>query len=155
MKTANKVLLSTLLITLTVALTGCLSGFGSSSPSVEDNKVTTINMYVNIPTDTVGIATLALVKVTNGSFTDPTSFTFTGMPDASATQPILSYYTYCQAVRATISQISGNKNASVTFNTKRDGSGYALDFSNTKAILRSLLIMAAYDATNVYAIYKY
>ncbi|HAO30413.1 MAG TPA: hypothetical protein DCQ43_03590 [Treponema sp.] len=154
MKTRNTVLI-TLLVAMSLALTGCLSGLGGTSPSVEDNKVTTVNMYVNIPTDTVGTATLALVKVTNGSFADPTSFSFTGTPDASATKPILSYYTYCQAVRASIAQISGNKNATVTFNTARDGNGYALDFSNTKAILRSLLIMAAYDATNVYAIYKY
>ena len=145
MKTRNAVFI-TLLVAMSLALTGCLSGLGGTSPSVEDNKV---------PTDTVGTATLALVKVTNGSFADPTSFSFTGMPDASATKPILSYYTYCQAVRASIAQISGNKNATVTFNTARDGNGYALDFSNTKAILRSLLIMAAYDATNIYAIYKY
>ncbi len=156
MKTLSKILsVAALLVALTV-LTGCLSSAmgGSGSDTVDASKVTTVKMYVNIPTDQVGTEALALVKITNGSFSDPRTFTFTGSPTTEAAKEVTTYYTYCAAVNSALGKLAGTK-STLTFNTMKDGSGWNLNFSDTTSTLRSLLYIAAYDVDTVYALYSY
>ena len=111
-------------------------------------------MYDNCPNDTYALVAELALKASNSSYNGVTSFSFKGTPSSSAVKPVLTYYGYCTGIKEAIAKGTG-KSVSLSFNTLATGKGASLDFSDTSAILKSLLIMEVKGYTSVYAIYKY
>ncbi|MBO7638379.1 MAG: hypothetical protein J6S91_05320 [Treponema sp.] len=152
-------LFAILALIASVALTSCLSIEASngvvraSSPTNGNSTTVTIKLDDNCPTDDYArLAQLAL-KTANSNYQSVISFSYQGTPSLSAIKPISTYYANCLAINQSLKE--GHGKSTLSFNTAKDGSGATLDFSNSNAIISSLLTMALYNYTTVYAIYKF
>lgn len=146
---------------LALTFTGCLSGAAGSNSGTDgtsSSNYTTIKMYVNAPTSNDFIYTLLATteyKNLDSSYDGTVTISYRGTPTISSiTAPITKYIAYCEGVRQAIQQDTGRK-CTVTYNSSTDGSGYALDFSNTTVAVRSLLQVAVFGITSVHAKYQY
>ena len=116
---------------------------------------TTIFMYDNCPNETSAqLAELALKSAMPG-YEGTSVFSYSGKtPALSDLQAVKDYYGYCQKIRTAISRGS-NRLCFLSFNTGKFGSDISLDLSSDEAIFESLVKMAAYNKTSIYAIYSY
>ncbi|MBR7079014.1 MAG: hypothetical protein IKI40_00640 [Treponema sp.] len=141
-----------------VTFTSCLSIEASDgtvrtvSPTGGTSTVT-ITLDDNCPNDDNAKAAQILLKATNKNYQSVMTFSYKGTPSVSNIKPISIYYANCLAINQGLKE--GHGKSTLSFNTKKDGSGVTLDFSNSTAIINSLLSMALYNYTQVYAIYKY
>ncbi len=110
-------------------------------------------MYVNAPDDLNAKAAELALQVANPNYNGVSSFSYKGTPTASNVGPVLTYYGYCESIKIALTSAYGN--CKLSFNTQADGKGTVLDFSSTAASITSLMTMAVYGYTNVYAIYKF
>jgi ABC-type oligopeptide transport system substrate-binding subunit len=142
---------------LVLGFSSCLSSSfassGSSSSSSSSSRVT-VRMYVNAPEDDLYASAAVLgFKALDSNYNGVVTLTYTGNPSIGSVAPVATYTGYCNGVKSAIETGYGKK-CTLSFNTKADGSGYTLDFSSNSAIIRSLLSMAVYNYTTIYAIYK-
>ncbi|MBQ4235446.1 MAG: hypothetical protein II716_01245 [Treponema sp.] len=142
---------------LAVGFSSCLSlglsSSGSSSSSSSSSSVT-VKMYVNAPeNDLYASAAVLGFKALDSNYNGVVTMTYTGTPSISSVTPVMTYTGYCNGIKSAIETGYGKK-CTLTFNTKADGSGFTLDFSSNSAIIKSLLSMAVYNYTTIYAIYK-
>lgn len=139
-----------------VGLSSCLSSsFTSSGTSSSSSSRVSVNLYVNAPTDDLyASATVLAYRAANSSYSGTVSISYSGTPSASAITSVASYYGYCEGIKTAIAKGHGIP-CSLTFNTQADGKGTVLDFSSNQTIIKSLLMMAVYNYTSVYAIYKF
>jgi hypothetical protein len=138
-----------LALVASLSFTSCLTTSGTSV-----SKTTKISMYDNCPQITSALLAEVALKASDSSYKGVTSFSFTGTPSSANIKPVATYYGYCTAIKEAITKGTG-KTCSLSFNTLATGKGTTIDLSNTDAILKSLLTMALYNYTTVYAIYKY
>ncbi|MBP5451668.1 MAG: hypothetical protein J6Y16_05480 [Treponema sp.] len=152
-------LFAILALIASVTLTSCLSIEASngtvraSSPTNGNSTTVTIKLDDNCPNDDTARAAQILLKAANKNYQSVITFSYKGTPDLSSVKPISTYYANCLSINAALKDAYGK--STLSFNTKKDGSGATLDFSSSNAILSSLLTMALYNYTEVYAIYKY
>ena len=127
----------------------------SLSLTGEDEDRTTIVMYDNCPKETAArLAELAL-KSSMPHYDGTTVLSYTGKtPSLSDLQPVRDYYGYCEEIRDALMR-GANRLCFLTFNTGKWGTDISLDLSNDEAIYDSLVTMAAYNKTAIYAIYSY
>ncbi|HAK69545.1 MAG TPA: hypothetical protein DEO40_05175 [Treponema sp.] len=145
------------LLLVSLCFTGCLTSMSSNGSGnvTVSNPTVTVNLYDNCPTEDLYAAAAQLtLKATNSNYNGVTSFSYQGTPTISAVGPVLGYYASCETIRLAIEKGHGTK-CKLTFNTQADGKGVALDFSNSSAAVTSLLYMAVYNYTNVFAIYTF
>ena len=121
----------------------------------EENFLGCLPVTENAPTDDLyASATVLAYRAANSSYSGTVSISYSGTPSASAITSVASYYGYCEGIKTAIAKGHGIP-CSLTFNTQADGKGTALDFSSNQTIIKSLLMMAVYNYTSVYAIYKF
>ena len=154
MKKSIFVLMVAAVMSFACVFAGCAST--SSSTTTKEGEEVTIVMHDNCPTDNAGaILAKAGIKAVDGSYSEETSFTFVGSPDASSIKPILTYTTRCRSIQQSIKSVSDSKTCTLEYNTKKDGTGITLDLSSSNAIILTLAKMIDQNATTIYAIYKY
>ncbi|MBO4320645.1 MAG: hypothetical protein J5857_09285 [Treponema sp.] len=142
-----------------VSFTSCLSLESSngtvklSSPTNGNSTTVTIKLDDNCPSDDYARLAQIALKTANKNYQSVVTFSYQGTPNLSSIKPVSTYYANCLAINQALKD--GHGKSTLTFNTAKDGSGATLDFSNSTAIINSLLTMALYNYTNVYAIYKF
>ena len=151
--------LAVLAFIASVTLSSCLSleasngSVRASSPTNGNSTTVTIKLDDNCPSDDYAKAAQILLKAANSNYQSVISFSYQGTPSLSNIKPISTYYANCLAINQALKD--GYGKSTLSFNTAKDGSGATLDFSSSNAIISSLLTMALYNYTTVYAIYKY
>ena len=135
-----------------LTLSGCMSS-ATSGRSSSSGKTVTVKMYVNAPDDLNAKAAELALQAANSNYQGVTSFSYRGTPTVASVGPVLTYYGYCESIKFALNTAYGD--CKLSFNTQADGKGTVLDFSNTSVALTSLMTMAVYGFTNVYAIYSY
>ena len=123
----------------------------TTSPTNGNSSTVTIRLNDNCPNNDYAKAAQLILKAANKDYKSEISFSYQGTPSLSAIKPISTYYANCLAINQALKD--GYGKSTLTFNTAKDGSGATLDFSSSNAIISSLLTMALYNYTTVYAIY--
>ena len=150
----NLFALAAAVILLSAALTGCLStSSGSSSSSSAKKSSVSVKLYHNVPSgNTYAAAAVLAIKVADSSYTGVCNYQYVSTP--TDVTPVLKYYAQCESVRAAIA--TGQGKCTLAFNTKADGSGANLVFSESpSAVIKTLLTMAVNNYTSVYALYRF
>ena len=138
---------------LVLCLSGCISATRANGTTTVSSPSVTVKMYVNAPDDLNAKAAELALQVANPNYNGVSSFSYKGTPTASNVGPVLTYCGYCESIKLALTTAYGN--CKLSFNTQADGKGTVLDFSSTAASITSLMTMAVYGYTNVYAIYKF
>ena len=138
---------------MALTLSGCLTAAANGGTVSVTNSTVTVKMYVNAPDDLNAKAAELALQTANPNYQGVTSFSYKGTPTISNAGPVVTYVGYCESIRLALNTAYGN--CKLTFNTQADGKGTVLDFSNTSVTVTSLLTMAVYGYTTVYAIYTY
>ena len=151
--------LAVLALVASIFLSSCLSIEASngtvrtSSPTNGNSSTVTIRLNDNCPNNDAARAAQLILKAANKDYKSAITFSYQGAPSLSAIKPVSLYYANCLAINQALKDAYGK--STLTFNTAKDGSGATLDFSSSNAIINSLLTMALYNYTTVYAIYKF
>lgn len=118
-------------------------------------KMWTIILNDNCPQTTAALKAEIALRATVENYNGTEIFTYNENSPKNYLQEFQNYISYCEQIKDSIKKFSINSECLLEFNTEKDASGEALDFSSSEKTVQTLKYLAQNQISQVWAIYKF